>query len=202
MRNYFTIYDVIDSSTAYHAGLNESPFYISTVGAPTFINFINIACTEKSITTAAPTSEMTTYTTIVNELWQRYIYPQYFNRFVCYSDDDSAKAYEAWLDKCGNVYSWLASTVDRYGLAITNWRAQRNNLMDTVTTTNTTKFNDTPQGGSDYTSDNYNTTVTTNIVNAEPGTKMARIKEIELNITELFRDWSAEFGRLFVLWSV
>lgn len=65
----------------------------------------------------------------------------------------------------------------------------------------TSRFNDTPQNGGDYSSDDHTSNITqgTNSQELEIGTLMTRLSEVYQNFRSILADWSNEFNKLFLL---
>lgn len=71
--------------------------------------------------------------------------------------------------------------------------------MDRLGSTATTLFNDTPQSGGDVTTSSYITNATTATTTADVGTPMARLKEIQDNLDNVYITWSNEFRKFILL---
>lgn len=67
-------------------------------------------------------------------------------------------------------------------------------------TSATSRFNDTPQDGGDYSDDEHTTNITQSVVSSdsEPMTPMERIRELQESIKNLKKDFIDEFDKLFL----
>lgn len=86
-------------------------------------------------------------------------------------------------------------------MIIANQEANKNNLLSQIKASSTTKFNDTPQDGGDFSDNNHTSTVTSVESGVDGGTLISRLNEVENNLKRLYKDWANEF-RQFIIWSV
>lgn len=199
IRTYITFQETVDLFK-----VNKGPFGYST-GSDIISKFNGtITNINQSISTFDQYSTIpnTSYVNvrnnivIVNKLIQEYVYPQYYNKAVGYYDTDDDKNDEI-INAIGSIMPWLEATTERYSTLIANLNDAKEHLMDRIKTIS--RYNDTPQGEYDYSDENHTTTIT--VSEAEGTTLMARLNEIENNLKELYRQWSFEFGQVFVIWS-
>lgn len=163
-------------------------------------------------------------------LWQQYIWPKYFNSYVCFTDGDtvidaddlndidllildggtstttlfdgSNAAIEAFVDNvAGQIVTWMKTSDDKFSVLIKNQEDNKANLLQQIKSTNISRFNDTPQNQGSYDDDAHNTTTTKAESATDGGTLLSRLNEIEDNLKRLYEDWSKEF-RKFIIWSV
>lgn len=148
-----------------------------------------------------PSSDPIYSNNYVETLFKKHVWPKYYNSVVLYLDNEigfnSEEANTVKNEFAGTLYSWLMTTSERYGILISNLEDAKNQLLKSIRTVS--RFNDTPQNDGEYEDLDHNTTVT--VTEADGNTPMARLKEIEDDLTELYRQWSLEFGQVFVIWS-
>lgn len=156
-------------------------------------------------------------TPITITLFQEYIWPEFSKAKVIYEDlnksaDDITyqDIRDAWLTKCGHIYRWLNESTETYSILIENLNQIKNKLMAQVQSTTTTDsdnlslFNDTPQNGGDFESDDYvtnaskNTNSSSTTIATDAATPIARLKEVQDKLNSLYGRWADEFSR-FVL---
>lgn len=141
--------------------------------------------------------------TYLNYCWQNYIWPKFYDKPICYTDDesiaddDSEKVFSNFI---GPIIAWMSSSDQKFSLLIANQEANKNNLLGQIKASTVSRFNDTPQNGGDFSDDNHTTTITTGESLTDGGTLLSRLNEIEDNLKRLYEDWSNEF-RKFIIWS-
>lgn len=139
----------------------------------------------------------------LNNCWQNYIWPKFYDKPICYSDDeevaddDSEKVFANFI---GPIIAWMSSSDTKFSLLIANQEANKNNLLGQIKASTVSRFNDTPQNGGDFSDDNHTTTITTGESLTDGGTLLSRLNEVEDNLKRLYEDWSNEFRR-FIIWS-
>lgn len=155
-------------------------------------------------------SDLTTNASIYNELFSlvcgRYG-EEYFIKWVGSpeqeptSDELNVLARE-WGYK---FVSLLNMTYEYYVPLLTMYRSAKANLMDDITATssNTVKFNDTPQNNNvsgTYEGDDYIThfTKTENTSSSPLESKINRLKEIQEGYKNVMADWVKEFEKIFM----
>lgn len=106
-------------------------------------------------------------------------------------DDDKV---DSWLVKFKYIYD---VTRDRYETLLKYYMEKKSNLLEKLTNTTKSKFNDTPQNAGDFTSENYtsNYSETTNIIT--PADTINRLDDIYKLFRLLYEDWVDEFEKLF-----
>ena len=109
-----------------------------------------------------------------------------------------------------SILDIYVSTKDYYEPLISMYKAKMTDILGPVQTitssTTESRFNDTPQNAqltpSQYATDNYSTNITKGkgdqTVSADNATVMARLKEIQDHLKNLYDDWAEEFCRLKV----
>ena len=144
----------------------------------------------------------------LSTFWQQYIWPKYFNSYVCFIDnadeieDINQAAIEAFVDNVtGQIVTWMKTSDDKFSILIKNQEDNKANLLQQIKSTSISRFNDTPQNQGSYDDDAYNTTTTKAESATDGGTLLSRLNEIEDNLKRLYEDWSREF-RKFIIWSV
>ena len=148
----------------------------------------------------------TIYDEFASLVWGRY-YDEYFIRIDLLPNEtlDNDMINEAIINWGYRFVSLLNMTYEYYMPLINFYRSAKANLMDdiTATSTNTVKFNDTPQNantGGAYEGDDYLThfTKTSNTSSSPLESKINRLKEIQDNYKNVMADWVKEFEKLFM----
>lgn len=102
-----------------------------------------------------------------------------------------------------NLVSILTETYDYYHEVLGAYATQKAHLLDRVGSSSgvTTKYNDTPQEGGDYTGDPYISSITNvaGTTEEDRDTPMARLHEIEVLYRDVLDDWARRFDQLFIL---
>ena len=150
------------------------------------------------------------------ELWKS-IYFRYYDMFVFFIDYhklgisiDEALGKKTWI-KYVSDYFWdflirflsiLSQTKNRYEILIGEYNKQKSSLMNQLKTSSTTKsrFNDVPQEKLNYQSDDYatNASIGESESLTDTTTPILRLKEIEINYSNIIKDWTSEFEGLFI----
>lgn len=146
---------------------------------------------------SAPTIATSTY---MDTCWQQYIYPKFFKNNICYTygSDEAEKVF--CTDVVGVLVAWMRASDSKYSLLIKNQEDNKSKLLNSIKTSNVVRFNDTPQNSGSYEDLAHNTNVTTTVNEADGATLLARLNEIEDNLSRLYEEWSNEFRR-FILWN-
>lgn len=150
------------------------------------------------------------------DLWQS-IYFRYHDMFVFFIDYhkfgvsiDEALDPKRWISFVADYFrefmirflSILSQTRNRYEILIGEYDKQKSSLMNQLKTSSTTKsrFNDVPQEKLDYQSDDYatNASIGESESFADTTTPILRLKEIEINYSNIIKDWTSEFEGLFI----
>lgn len=105
-----------------------------------------------------------------------------------------------WNKKLGLIYRWINESKEIYEVLISNLESSKARLLDKIHSTTTTRFNDTPQEPGDFTDDSYTSTLTNSSTTTDANTMMARLKEIQDDLTSLYGKWANEF-RKFIIYS-
>ena len=150
------------------------------------------------------------------ELWKS-IYFRYYDMFVFFIDYkklgisiDEALGSKTWI-KYVSDYFWdflirflsiVSQTRNRYEILIGEYNKQKSSLMNQLKTSSTTKsrFNDVPQEKLDYQSNDYatNASIGESESLTDTTTPILRLKEIEINYSNIIKDWTSEFEGLFI----
>ena len=139
----------------------------------------------------------------LDKCWQNYIWPKFYDKPICYSDDDSIaddNSEKVFANFIGPIIAWMSSSDTKFSLLIANQESNKNNLLGQIKASTISRFNDTPQNGGNFSDDNHTTTITTGESSTDGGTLLSRLNEIEDNLKRLYEDWSNEFRR-FIIWS-
>ena len=134
---------------------------------------------------------------LFNLLWLRY-----GNRTVCYTDkvyqygeliETDMIDVENLSDKIDYVYS---TTKDRYLYLVQLYQDNKRNLLKSVTTTMTQRYNDTPQDGGDWLDDRHSTTITQEEQSSDFMPLINRINDIDRKYRNLLDSWVMEYDEL------
>ena len=134
---------------------------------------------------------------LFNLLWLRY-----GNRTVCYTDkvyqygeliETDMIDVENLSDKINYVYS---TTKDRYLYRLQLYQDNKRNLLKSVTTTMTQRYNDTPQDGGDWLDDRHSTTITQEEQSSDFMPLINRINDIDRKYRNLLDSWVMEYDEL------
>ena len=150
------------------------------------------------------------------ELWKS-IYFRYYDMFVFFIDYhklgisiDEALGKKTWIKYVADDFrdflmrflSIVSQTRNRYETLIGEYDKQKSSLMDRLKTSSTTKsrFNDVPQEKLEYQSDDYatNASIGESESFTDTTTPILRLKEIEINYSNIIKDWTSEFEGLFI----
>lgn len=204
-RTYFSMddcYQALYEETPGVAGKGPNGFH--STGSYDCYNFFNSVLYQAGYTSLTDTASK--YLVIC---WQSYIWPKFYNRAVCFTDeqltDDEATnqqlMFQSFADSLGPIISWLRASDKKYSTLIANQEANKDKLLGQIKSSSSQHFNDTPQNRGDYEDDEHNTNVTYTNSATDGGTLLSRLNEIEDNLKRLYEDWSNEF-RKFIFWSV
>lgn len=108
--------------------------------------------------------------------------------------EPSAESVERWKNRFKYIY---ISTFDKYNRLIELYRANENNLMNKLSSSTTTKFNDTPQNANIGDTDEYTSTFTKVSSEVDPGEIINRLHNIKNQYDNLYKDWVNEFSVMF-----
>lgn len=206
-RTYYTLDDIatdlaLPGSGAFRMAATTSH---RALELPTFINKVLEKVSYDTLDMSALISNK-----YLTEVWTKYIYPKFYNQFICYYDkaycyyettDEELSASQVFADYLGTIISWMFSSTEKFSLTIANLEANKDNLLQQIKTSSISRFNDTPQNQGTYDDDAHNTTVTKNEGSTDGGTLLSRLNEVEDSMKRLYNDWSNEF-RQFIIWSV
>ena len=199
-RRYFTLDDV-RHDMAMFAG-KEGPFVMESQLGQMAEYFSDVI---KNCGWTVPSTDWNnSFSTYIDTCWQKYIWPKFYDKHVCYTDDtsiaddDSEKVFANFI---GAIIAWMSSSDEKYSLLIKNLEDNKTKLLGTIKSSSEQRFNDTPQNGGDWSADNHTTNYKKNTSETDGGTLLSRLNEVEDNIKELYDDWSDEF-RKFIFWSV
>ena len=191
LKRYYSLEDVKNRLSNFN---NYSGAFAMEVAQEKMSDFMTKVLSECGV--SAPTITTSTY---MDTCWQQYIYPNFFKNYICYTytDDEAEKVF---CDRIGVIVAWMRASDNKYSLLIKNQETNKEKLLNSIKTSNTVRFNDTPQNSGSYEDLAHNTNVTTTVNEADGATLLARLNEIEDNLSRLYEDWSDEFRR-FILWN-
>lgn len=205
MRRYFTLEQVKENLGILPTYNGPLTFFsegsINPLSRTTMPAFINLVLNSKGYSTyMIPTLQNSDE---LWKLWSEYIYPKFYDKFVCYTDDDTIPnddAEKVFADFVGPIFSWMLSSTEKYTLLLRNFEAHKTELLDDIKTTRVSRFNDTPQDNGTFEDNTHNTNVTKEESSVQPGTMLEKLNEVEDNIKQLYELWSNEFRR-FIIWA-
>ena len=195
-RRYWTLDDVRHDIALFPN--SEGPFVMefNTLTMDEFIKNVIIKCGLQ------PPAGWTSSNYLTN-CWQTYIWPKFYDKPICYTDDDSIADNDSgkvFANFMGPIIAWMSSSDTKFSLLIANQEANKDKLLGQIKASTISRFNDTPQNGGNFSDDNHTTTITTGESSMDGGTLLSRLNEIEDNLKRLYEDWSNEF-RKFIIWS-
>ena len=150
--------------------------------------------------------DITTSNDIIDELIIL-VYQRYFEYYILKKEVDlfernpSITGDEITL-VCRRIDNVINMTYERYYPML---KAYRDNSTDPIpqinsSTTGSTRFNDTPQDGGDYSDDEHTTNITQSVAetNVDSGSLVERLNGLYENWRDVMRDWTSEFKGLFM----
>ena len=198
-RRYFTLDDVKRNIDL--LPITEGPFAME-VAVVKMAEFISKVIKKCGWTT--PLRDWNdSFSNYIDICWQNYIWPKFYDKAICYTDDDtiadndSAKVFANFV---GPIISWMNASNTKFSLLIANQEANKDKLLQQIKSSSVNRFNDTPQNQGQFEDDSHNTNVTKTENATDGATLLARLNEIEDNLKRLYEDWSNEF-RKFIIWS-
>lgn len=199
MRRYFTLDDVKRDIAI--LPVMEGPFAME-VPAIKMAEFISNVMNKCGY--ATPKRDWNnSFSKYIDICWQDYIWPKFYDKVICYTDDDtiadddSAKVFANFV---GPIISWMNASDHKFSLLISNQEANRDKLLQQIKSSSVNRYNDTPQNQGQFEDDSHNTNFTKTENATDGATLLARLNEIEDNLKRLYEDWSNEF-RKFIIWS-
>ena len=147
----------------------------------------------------------------LSTLLNDYIWPEFYEEAVevetievpdwaNVEDQDIQLSDETRLRTGGKFYVWINQTYPKYSKLINLYESQENDLLKQLESSSKTLFNDTPQAGGDFTTDPYITNATQVKTSTDTATPIARLKEVQDNITNYYKEWADEFEK-FIIYS-
>ena len=144
---------------------------------------------------------------MTTKLFQQYVWPVFQDAIVGYIDvpmgyngeakePTQAEIRENAKPLLLHVWQWLTSSKERYEALIGYYEQYKDKLMDSLTASTKTRFNDTPQAGGDFTTDAYTTNATLSETRQDAATPMTRLKEINDGLRNLYQKWADELKRI------
>lgn len=195
-RRYFTLDDVKDSLGVLTTF--KGPFTMEAA-AESVVDFFNDV-----LKNCGWTEQTFTVSTYMNTCWQQYIWPKFYDQYICFTDDDSIPdddAEKVFSNYIGPIIAWIRSSDTKFSLLIANQEANKTKLLDQIKSSSINRFNDTPQNAGGFEDLAHNTNVTITESSTDGASLLARLNEVENNLKRLYDDWSNEF-RQFIFWSV
>ena len=147
----------------------------------------------------------------VFRLLNEYIWPEFYEEVIevetieapdwaNVEDQDIQLSDKTRLRTGGKFYVWLHQTYPKYKKLLDLYESQENDLLKQLESSSKTLFNDTPQAGGDFTTDPYVTNATQVKTSTDTATPMARLKEVQDNIVNYYKEWADEFEK-FIIYS-
>ena len=199
MRRYFTLDDIKRNIDL--LPITEGPFAME-VAVVKMAEFISKVIKKCGWTT--PLRDWNdSFSNYIDICWQNYIWPKFYDKAICYTDDDtiadndSAKVFANFV---GPIISWMNASNTKFSLLIANQEANKDKLLNQIKSSSVNRFNDTPQNTGTFEDNEHNTNVTKTENATDGATLLARLNEIEDNLKRLYENWSNEF-RKFIIWS-
>ena len=198
MRRYFTLDDVRRDIVM--VPITEGPFIMeaSSIKMTEFItNVIN------KYGWTLPSHWNLSLSNYINICWQDYIWPKFYDKAICYTDDDEIadnESYKVFAKFVGPIIAWMSSSDTKFSLLIANQEANKDKLLQQIKSSSVNRYNDTPQNQGQFEDNSHNTNFTKTESATDGATLLARLNEIEDNLKRLYEDWSKEF-RKFIIWS-
>ena len=134
------------------------------------------------------------------------VYNRYFGEY-CFRveaerfNDGALLLHEAYLFM-NSVFNMANFTAPRFLMMLEIYKNQSTHLLDKVQTITSAiaKFNDTPQGSGDYSTDTHTTNLNKSEVESttDVAPLMERIDQIQQSYDNLMLKWTNEFDRLFI----
>lgn len=186
-RTYFTLGEVITAVRVGNQDWNRMVPYNSEIGVYGIIDDDYLGVGDRD----------TEYTVT---LLQDYIWPQFWDAAIMYIDgayDDEDIVHE-WEHKKSKIYRWINESKEVYEVLIAQLEANKTKLLNKIQSTTSTKFNDTPQEPGFFTEDQYTSNITATETATDANTMMARLKEIQDNLSNLYGKWAKEFRRFII----
>ena len=191
IKKYFTL--------AEHANIESKPFYSPEIKWSYLIPDMP--------SSAAWIDKAPQLTRLLND----YIWPEFYEEVIevetieapdwaNVEDQDIQLSDETRLRTGGKFYVWINQTYPKYKKLIDLYESQENNLLKQLESSSKTLFNDTPQAGGDFTTDPYITNATQIKTSTDTATPIARLKEVQDNITNYYKEWANEFEK-FIIYS-
>lgn len=128
----------------------------------------------------------------VDTLVMQYILPRFLDEYVvCVKDDE---ALDDKIKKFARHFcNIIKSTFSEYSQLISFYDNNRANLLDKLSNTTTTRFNDTPENGGEFEADSYTSNFTKITTESDPGSLISRLDEVRRKLVDIYDKWCNEF---------
>lgn len=199
MRRYFTLEDVKRDIAM--LPITEGPFAMEGAGIKMTEFISNVI--KKCVWTAPSRDWNNSFSNYIDICWKEHIWPKFYDKAICYTDDDEIadnESYKVFANFVGPIIAWMTSSDTKFSLIIANQEANKTKLLDQIKSSSVNRYNDTPQNQGQFEDNSHNTNVTKTESATDGATLLARLNEIEDNLKRLYEDWSKEF-RKFIIWS-
>lgn len=152
-------------------------------------------------------------TTESEKMFAQYLWPEFRDAPIIYVDQevdpweitdeeepDRDAIWEAFKPIVPKMIRWLEESTERYGELISLQTSIASKLLDRLGNESVTLFNDTPQNSGSFVENGYVTNATKVTSEVDVATPIARLREIQDNLRNYYKDWANEYGR-FVIYS-
>lgn len=133
-------------------------------------------------------------------LLRDYIWPAYGNEIIGdieldYDEEPEDADIKSDFNRkhVGAIYKWLKGSYDRYSQIIGLYEKNKANLLKAISTTTTTRFNDTPQDGGSFANDEHTSNISEMETNMDGNTLMSRLQEVNRKLESYYESWAEEF---------
>lgn len=139
----------------------------------------------------------------IRQLFANYLFPKYWDCYILppmeeNTEDEEDLVYRRFFNK---LLSLLSSTAKKYVVLIKAYSEKESDLLDKITSVSdgTSRYNDTPQDGGDFSDDEHTTNInqTHTETSSDYETPIKRLKEIRDNLEDCYNAWAFEFAKLF-----
>ena len=180
---------------------NDSPIYPNqkNISATWFEELLNDLHMQYNI--VGITQSATVTSAIVNSL-MTIVFDRHWKDYL-YSTEGEAILIDAdYISAVSKLVNRLNITAPRYIPLLQSFEKYSSDPTAKIstTTTNISRFNDTPQNGGDFSDDNHTSSITQGeqTVESDMSSIMERLAETYKNFHSIIRDWSNEFDVLFL----
>lgn len=134
----------------------------------------------------------------LEDLW-KILFARFWNWYCIRSEADGIDDVSTLdiIELESKIINVIILTYDKYSALLNGFAGIKSSLMAQVSASTETGYNDTPQSEGGYTDDPYRTSYTKVTSKTDGATPIARLKEVQDKIRNLFLEWTDEFKVLF-----